>query len=410
MINANGRCSAAAAAHGHPGLLQQQCGYELQHFLALKYVFFAAESGQSAAEQVSTVHPPPPQESSYSNLADRRQDQDETAGQEERGTAEVGTCTTLDEHVVSAIHLASHMQHPAAYTPLSRLRRPLSHKAAVFVPAHAKPTRASRRRRRRIRRDCAMQKASLQTLDVLGAHARRIVSCSMEQAAALEQPVRFSADQLLALNLPLLARKRGGAHMRRLALRERQRAAVPTLQAATRRWLARRLLTRLRVDNLQVIRLRELQAKRESITQRVHEQLRAAGPCPKYPATGPLGEWAVRLWAWMQKACLGAATSATALASQVSQLPLEVQQVCRSLSTELQHALGHFYKGTVQAVESDYGEASGEHGGRILQAVLGSISSIIVPQELQREPRLVRAQWSGGRGKGRRNPRQSVVT
>jgi len=404
MLNAYGRCTVAEAAEGHSGLVQQQCSYELQHFTALKYVISVAETGYGAMAAVITT--PPPQETSSSNAVWQRQEWNGAAvGGQKVGAAEVGTCTTLDQHEVSAIGLASHTQHPAGYQPLRCLSRLPSPHAAVFIPASAKTpiTRAFRRRHRRARRKCAAQTVSQQTLDVLSACARRMVSCSAEQTAALEQPVSFSADQLLALNLPALAHKRGGAHMRRLALRERMRAAAPILQAAARRWLARRLAIRMLADRQQTARLRELQVAREAAMQQALEKiLRTAGPCPMYPVTDSLSEWANRTWAWLQSADLGAAVTQTSISSSLSTLPLETQLACRSLSLTLQIALGHFNTGVMKAVARKWGPGNDMHGGRILQAVMGGIS--VVPAAMEHRPQVRRAQWSGGRGRGRQVP------
>lgn len=403
MMDANGWCSVAAATQGHPGFLQQQCSYELQHSSALRYAFSAAEFGNGAAEfGVSMVHPPLLQESSLSNVGCERQEYDgAAAGGVVAETVETGTCTVLDAHEVSAVELASHAKHPAAYPPLRCLSRLPSPHAAVFVPAGATTTRASRRRHRRTRRDRAAQIASLQTLDAISTKARQLVSCSAEQAVALATPVTFSADQLQALNLPVLARKRGGSAMRRLALRERKRASVPVLQSAARRWLARRLAARLLADRQQAARLREQHKRRDSEAQRAREILRTAGPCPAYPALGSLSEWAQSMWEWLHRAGLGAALAEASLSSYFSSLTYEVQQVCASFSSELQHALGHFSAGVVRMVDREFGFGESQHGGRMFQAVLGGIS-IIVPEALLRRPQRVRAQWTGGRGKGRK--------
>jgi len=388
---------------GHPGSLQQQCSYELQHFSALRYASFAAEFGNGAAD-FSNVHPPPPQETGCRSAAMQRQERCKEIMDGANGTADIGTCTMLDEHVASAIQLTTQAQHPLCYAPLRCITR-LRAQASNFAPGKARITRASRRRNRRDRRKCAAHKACGQTLDMLTSHARQLAECSAEQTAALDRPVGFSADQLVALNLPVLARKCGGAHMRRLALRERKRAVAPLLQAASRRWLARRILARLQADHQQCVRLRELQVAHDAATQRVQEMLRTTGQCPTYPSTGSLSEWAQSMWAWLHRAGLGAAVAESSLSSQLSSLSHEVQVVCRSLSSELHGALGHFSAGVTKVVEDEFGHGNTQHGGRILQVVLGGIS-ISVPDALKHKPRAVRAQWCGGRGKGRQVPRQ----
>mmetsp|Transcript_61058 Transcript_61058/g.101520 ORF Transcript_61058/g.101520 Transcript_61058/m.101520 type:complete len:411 (+) Transcript_61058:178-1410(+) len=405
MLNAYGRCTVAEAAEGHSGLVQQQCSYELQHFTALKYVISVAETGYGAMAAVITT--PPPQETSSSNAVWQRQEWNGAAvGGQKVGAAEVGTCTTLDQHEVSAIGLASHTQHPAGYQPLRCLSRLPSPHAAVFIPASAKTpiTRAFRRRHRRARRKCAAQTVSQQTLDVLSACARRMVSCSAEQTAALEQPVSFSADQLLALNLPALAHKRGGAHMRRLALRERMRAQAPRLQAAARRWLARRRLDRLRADRERTERRRVQQEAHEAAAQLALQILQTAEPCPPYPTVDSLSEWAVSVEAWLNGAGLGAAITQTSITSSLSTLSFETQLACRSLSLKLQQALGYFKLGVLKTVAQKWGPGNGMHGGRLWEAVMGGIKT---PAATEHRPPWRRAQWSNGRGRGRQVPRQS---
>jgi len=406
MFDANGRCTVAEAADAHPGFLAQQCAYELQHSTALKYVITVAELGHGAMA-TAVVNMPPPQETRSSNASVERQERDVAAAAEGvAATASVGTCTTLDEHVVSALELASTAMHPAKFTPLRRLSRPLNRKAAEFVPASARAstTRAFRRRHRRTRRNCAAQTASHQTLDVLGAYARRMVSCSAEQTAALEQPVSFSADQLLALNLPALAHKRGGAHMRRLALRERMRAQAPRLQAAARRWLARRRLDRLRADRERTERRRVQQEAHEAAAQLALQILQTAEPCPPYPTVDSLSEWAVSVEAWLNGAGLGAAITQTSITSSLSTLSFETQLACRSLSLKLQQALGYFKLGVLKTVAQKWGPGNGMHGGRLWEAVMGGIKT---PAATEHRPPWRRAQWSNGRGRGRQVPRQS---
>jgi len=87
------------------------------------------------------------------------------------------------------------------------------------------------------------------------------------------------------------------------------------------------------------------------------------------------------------------------ISSQLTSLPLEVQIACRGLASELQRALGYFQVGVVRMLDRDWGRGNGEHGGRILHAVLGGID---LPSAQKRGAAHVRAQWHGGRGKGRK--------
>mmetsp|Transcript_61055 Transcript_61055/g.101513 ORF Transcript_61055/g.101513 Transcript_61055/m.101513 type:complete len:415 (+) Transcript_61055:185-1429(+) len=413
MTSANGRCAVAVATDGHPGSMVQQCAYELQHCRALQYACqdFVARSGSSA---IAIAQQPQLQGTSCSSAAEQQMEHSTAAGGVAAGTAEFGTCTMLDAHEVSAAELASNAQHPAAYRPLqclSRLPNPL---AAEFFPASTRPSKASRRRRRRTRRNCATHTASLQTLDVLNAQARRLVSSSAEQALALRQPADFTADQLQTLCLPALARKRGGAHARRLDLRERKRAVAPKLQAAARRWLARRLAARMLAGRQRAVNMREQQQSRGRAAQQF-EMLRAAGPCPVFHA--PVSEWAQKTWAWLRRAGLGAAFAGQTANQPYASLTRGVQQVCRSLACELQHALGHFSADVAKVVNERYGKGECMHGGRVFHAACGTISGYYdqiwstvgkkIRWDAYELPEM-RLFFGGGRGRGRQVPQPAA--